>query len=1039
MAWTKEQEMAIYTKGSNIIVSAGAGSGKTAVLSTRVIETILTGTHVDELLILTFTNAAAGEMKERIKKKIKENNLEEEVIRLDNAYITTFDSFALSIVKKYHYLLNIKKEVEITDESILTLQKKKILEEIFEKHYEKEEENFLKLIKDFCLKEDNQLKTEILSLANTLEIRTDKEEYLNTYIEKNYTEEIYEKLVKKYQEILKESIEELLNELEIQKNYFESDYEQKLKNAITPLKYIDDLNELIAKIEITKLPAAPRGSEEETKEAKKKISDLLKKIKEEKTCFGYQEEITNDYKATKNYMLIIVDILKEFFEKLENWKKENNAYDFTDIAHLSLKLLKENQNIRKDLKYFFKEIMVDEYQDTSDTQEEFISLIENNNVYMVGDIKQSIYRFRNANPYIFKNKYDNYSKKINGIKIDLLKNFRSRKEVLDDINTIFNPIMTNKIGNAEYIESHQMVFGNTLYETSGKTNQPYNMDILEYEITSKEYSKEEIEIFAIAKDIQEKIKNKYLIFDKDKQELHEANYQDFCIIMDRNSTFDLTKKIFEYFKIPLCMYKDEVLTESIDIAILKNLIELLLCIKDKKYDKTFSYAFMSIARSFLYRLNDEEIFDFLEKRNFWDSKILKDLQDIIPKINSSSPSEIIEEILEKTNYYELSITTGNIEEKKARIEKIINLSESLKSLNFDIYKFQEYLNNLLTQKQIIKMNLGIDSSNAVKIMNIHKSKGLEFNICYFCGLYKSFSKEDIKGNIVYEKTLPIYMPNNEIGSKENIIKLLIKDKINHDDISEKIRLFYVGLTRAKEKMILLLPKKEDVKEIKDENGNITESIRLQYKSIADMLYSIPNTLKRYTKELNIKSLNLTKEYQLQNNVEDNLKEDTKKIIVKELEIENKKEITHNTYSKKIDSIISKETKRNIELGIKVHHLLEYFDLKNKNYEEIEDEFIKELIKEMLNDELFKNIEKANIYQEYEFIYEEDQKEYHGIIDLMLEYETHIDVIDYKLNNITDENYLKQLDGYKKFIEKKSNKKVHTYLYSILDKTSKKIA
>jgi len=1038
MAWTKEQETAIYTSGTNILVSAGAGSGKTAVLSTRVIENIKKGIHVDELLILTFTNAAAGEMKERIKKKIKEEKLLSELDRLNHAYITTFDSFALSIVKKYHYLLDIPKDIGITDESILTLQKKKILNEIFESLYEQEEKNFLNLIKDYCLKEDENLIAEILSLGNTIEIRSDKEEFLKNYIEENFNETVYEQISSEYQYIIKNNVYELMNELELQKNYFETDYEQKIRNTISPLLQIEDIDELISQLKSLKIPAVPRGSDEETKDAKKKISDLLKKIKDEKIKFGYKEEIINDYKETKTYLIAITEILTQYFEKLEAWKKEQNAYDFTDIAHLSLKLLKNQNHIRTELKEKFKEIMVDEYQDTSDIQEEFISLIENNNVYMVGDIKQSIYRFRNANPYIFKNKYDNYSKKKNGIKIDLLKNFRSRREVLNNINTIFNPIMTNKIGNAEYTESHQMIFGNTLYETCGNTNYNYNMEILEYDINQKEYSKEEIEIFAIGNDILNKVKNHYQIFDKDQKQLHDATWADFCIILDRNSSFDLTKKIFEYLKIPLCMYKDEVLTDSYDLLILKNLITLLLCINEKKYDKTFSYAFVSIARSFLYRLSDEKIFDFIENRNFWNSKVLQDLKEIVPKIHFSSAKEIIELLIEKTNYYELCITTGNIEEKKSRIEKLMELSETLKNLNFDIYKFQEYLEDLINQKQIIKMNLGIETSNAVKIMNIHKSKGLEFNVCYFCGLFKSFSKEDVKGNIIYDKSLPIYMPNKTLGTKETVLKLIIKEKVKESDISEKIRLFYVGLTRAKEKMILLLPKKENQIEIKDENGIIEENIRYNYKSFADILYSIPNTLKKYKVNLELDKLNLTKDYKILKELDTNLNTEQNIILVEEINILEEKELTHTTFSKKINHIITKEEKRNIELGLKIHEILEYFDFKNIKINQIEDPFIKKLIDKMLTSQLFENINNAEIFQEYEFIYEEDKKEYHGKIDLMLVYKSHIDIIDYKLNDITDEKYLQQLNGYKNYIEKNTKKEVNIYLYSLLDGKIKKL-
>ena len=183
-------------------------------------------------------------------------------------------------------------------------------------------------------------------------------------------------------------------------------------------------------------------------------------------------------------------------------------FNFIDIARLAIKVVMDNPDVKEELTDTFQEILVDEYQDTSDLQELFISLISKNNVYMVGDIKQSIYRFRNANPYIFKNKYDNYAEGNNGMKIDLVKNFRSRREVLANINEVFNLVMDNLIGGAEYHESHQMVYGNTTYIEEGMTNYDYNFQVLEYELPEdKKYSKEEIEIFTIAKDIKDKIKS----------------------------------------------------------------------------------------------------------------------------------------------------------------------------------------------------------------------------------------------------------------------------------------------------------------------------------------------------------------------------------------------------------------------------------------------------------------------------------------------------------------------------------------------------
>jgi len=1036
MAWTKEQELAIHKSGTNIIVSAGAGSGKTAVLSTRVLEKLKNGIHINELLILTFTNAAAKEMETRIRKKIKENNLLEELALLDSAYITTFDSFALSIVKKYHYLINIPKEIGITDESILSLQKKKILTEVFEDLYEKEEEDFLNFINDFCSKDDKEIKQELLNLANSLELKTAKENYLKNYVTSFYQKEKIEELIKLYEIIIREKINELKTEIDLQKNNLENEYVENLYNWLEPIKTEPDLNTLIAKIETAKLPSLKRGSPEESKDAKEKIKEVLDHLNE-MTSFNTVEELKSDYEETKTYLKTITNILLQYFEKLSHWKKEKNAFDFTDIAKMSIKILKENEQIKDELKFSLKEIMIDEYQDTSDTQEELISLIENQNVYMVGDIKQSIYRFRNANPYIFKNKYDNYANQNQGIKIDLLKNFRSRKEVLEDINTIFNPIMSNTIGNADYIKSHQMNFGNTSYIEEGNTKENYHMEILEYQ-KPENYTKEEIEIFAIAKDILNKVTKKYPIYDKDERKIHEARWNDFCIIMDRNSSFDLTKKIFEFFKIPLAMYKDEVLNDSYDLFLLKNLIELLICLKERNLKQEFKYAFTSIARSYLYNLKDEEIFDTLEKKNYFDSKIIKDISPLVCLVNVTSIKEIIEKLLENTNFYEKIITHGEITNSTIRMEKMLELGENLKNLNYDIYDFLEYLKELVTEKQIIKISTEEENDNAVKIMNIHKSKGLEFNICYFSGLYKSFSKEDLKGNIIYEKSLPIYVANKKEGTKETFLKLLIQDKIKKEDISEKIRLFYVALTRAKEKMILLLPEKENLEELKDKEGIVLESIRYKYKSLGDILYSIPKTIKKYTTKIKIEELHLNKDYQEIKSLNKQIDKKEKNILVEELHIEETQEKGKEHFSKKINKCIGKEEKKNMELGTKFHNILELIDLKNIENINIEDQFIKKRIQNLMQSDLLKTINQAKIFQEYEFIYEKEKKEYHGIIDLMLVYETHIDIIDYKLNDITDDAYINQLKGYKEYIETISNKPVHTYLFSILEQKIKEI-
>ncbi len=503
--WTKEQKEAIEKSGSNIIVSAGAGSGKTAVLSERVIYKLHSGIHIDELLILTFTRAAAEEMKDRIRKKIKkEPALSRELDALESSYITTFDSFALSVVKKYHYLLNIPKSIEITDETIVKLEKRRIIDKIFDEAYESATELFTNLVKRFSLKNDTTLKNSVLELAEKIENYTGKETYLQFLREEFFGEENLTIIVEAFLARVQELKKILSLELENTYHYFDEKFNEKLSSALLPVINAQNLDELIA-LKGTKLPRLPNGTDDEAKEVK----EVLKKALEDLlalTEYGNETQIKNDILSTKETTLAIVDLLEKFFAALAKFKQKNQIYTFADIAELAIKILKTHEEARLELKNKFKEIMIDEYQDTNDVQETFIGLIASDNVYMVGDIKQSIYRFRGSNPSIFKEKYDNYSKNIGGYKIDLIKNFRSREEVLNNINRIFDLLMDDELGGAAYTVSHEMVYGNTLYDEVRMPAYDYDFEILEYpDMSESDYTGTEAEIFTIGSDIKNKI------------------------------------------------------------------------------------------------------------------------------------------------------------------------------------------------------------------------------------------------------------------------------------------------------------------------------------------------------------------------------------------------------------------------------------------------------------------------------------------------------------------------------------------------------
>ena len=1028
--WTKEQEEAIYTSGKNIIVSAGAGSGKTAVLSERVLHKIEEGTHVNELLILTFTRAAADEMKDRIRKKISgKEELKKELTLLNSSYITTFDSFALSVVKKYHYLLNITDNINITDESIVKIQNKKILDEIFERSYKNI--RFQELIKKYCIKTDKVLKENILSIALKIDGFIDPFGFIDNVYNNFFNENNVDNLLKTYESIINDLKKTIELEIENMSLYFDSDYIGKVNDAVYNILNAD-IDELHL-YSTVKLPTVPRGSSEEAKASK----DSLKKACDKLLSYGNYgtiNDIKNDIYSTKDTVLTILDIIKEFLLEIEKYKKENDIYTFNDISKLSIKILKENENIREELKSSFKEIMIDEYQDTNDVQETFIGMISNNNVYMVGDIKQSIYRFRGSNPEIFKEKYSNYSKDIGGYKIDLIKNFRSRSEVLDNINKIFCLIMDYNLGSAEYSVSHQMVYGNTAYDTEKVDGFNYNFRVLEYLNKQKEsgFSDIEVEIFTIAKDIKNKLDNNFQVFDKEDGKLRNATYNDFVIILDRSKYFDDFKKIFEYFDIPLTILKDGKLNSTTDILLIKNLVDFIIKIKEDVYDIDFKYDFISIARSFLYEYSDEYIFDIVTNNKIKETTIYNDLSTLSDKLNSYTSSLLFNDILDVTDFYNKLNKVGDYEEVNVRLKTINSLSSSLSSLGLSIMDFRDYLTDIIENDEDIKYATYTKEGNSVKILTIHKSKGLEYPICYFADLDHEFNTSELKDKFIVDKKYGLIVPSNLEEIDNSLLKEMYKYDFNREEVSEKIRLFYVALTRAREQMIIVLPDRETRTLEKNNDGVIEEIRRLSFNKLSSFIYGIKNYLYSYFEQIDIEKLGLTKNYlypkkivqETLNNIKDN-------INVEEINIENEV-VEEKHFSKETNKIITKEENDLMKFGTKVHEIFELLDFRNIDLSLVDNKFIRNKVEKFLSNDLLKNISNANIYKEYEFIYNKDNNEYHGIIDLMLEYDNHIDIIDYKLKGITDENYIKQLNGYKEYIEKISNKEVSTYLYSILD-------
>ena len=1005
MNFTLEQQLAIDTDGKNIIVSAGAGSGKTAVLTARVIRKLLSGVDIDHLLVLTFTNEAAREMKNRIRKAIIKNNLTNQLSLLESSYITTFDSFALSIVKKYHYILNISKNIKIIDKDIITIYKTKILDKIFESHYG--EVDFNRLIDNFCLKDDYTIKKFIIELSEKLDLLVDKEEYLAKYLTSFYNREHLSKLCDAYLEIIKEKIMDLHDIYNSLIPYLDNSLINKLDIWLKPLFEGKNYHDYISfknatSVRFTKIPDDALMLKEELKKEIDEIKVLLR--------YNDVDEMINAILNTQDNVKVIIDIVSELMDEVSIYKNTYESYEFNDISHMAIKIVKENEDIRNELKHYFNEIMIDEYQDTSSIQEAFINYIENNNVYMVGDIKQSIYRFRNANPYIFQDKYNKYAKDDGGFKIDLLKNFRSRKETLENINEIFNLVMDDQIGNANYQKEHNMIFGNLDYDIFNDNPNNY-MEIYNYQLDDEldEVSYEK-ELFIISKDIKEKIDNNYQIYDKDTKELRKINYGDICIITDRNKYLPIYKKILEYNEIPSVLYMDETLTNDMVILVLKNLIHLVYIVNTNLYDEMFKYLYTSVCRSFIFNYSDDDIYQSIINKTYYKS----DLINMCKEIDINLPLvSVINNILIKFDVYLKLTVLNDVSRNIVRISNLIDIANNLNLLGYSLIDFIEYLNTAIELDMPIKYSVNTVNQNAVKIMNIHKSKGLEFGLCYYTGLNNKFAIKEIKSKFLISNKYGIIIPylnNDEVS--ETILKDLYVDDYYKDEISEKIRLLYVALTRCREKMIVLASL----------NGNsdgfsslVPINKRIKYRSFLDIFNSLDIVFKYVIN----KDIKYNKKYQ--SFVTKKIDNEKSNLVILRKMNDIKYEIINNKhFSKEICKLIDDDTIKNMEYGTKVHEILEYADFVNPS-----NEIVLNLLKLIDNNFI-------NVYHEYEFIYDVGDIEYHGIIDLLIEYSDKIYIIDYKLKNTMLNEYMLQLDGYKKYISSISNKQIKTFLYSIID-------
>lgn len=1047
MNYTVKQQSAIDTTGSNIIVSAGAGSGKTAVLSQRVYEHVIKRhINIDEMLIVTFTNAAAFEMKKRIRKKLVEDeslSLEEknkQINKIDSSYIMTFDAYALSLVKKYHYLLNVDKNVSIIDSSISTIKLDELLDQIMLENYENINPQFEKLVKDFCIKNDQKIKDTIKMLYYKLQLIYDIEGFINDYKTNYFSKEKidflfneYERLIQDKVNVIRSKINELSYSVDIEKTY------KNIDSFLASSSY-EEIRQSVTNIEIGRLSKA----DEQTKNLKKEIKDLIDEVN--KLTSSNKEVLLLEYENIQDDVLCLLNIANELNRRMFLYKKENSLFDFNDIFKMAIEIVDKHDDIRCEIKDYFKEILIDEYQDTNDLQDLFISKIENNNVYMVGDIKQSIYRFRNANPNLFKNKYLDYKNGNNGIAIELPDNFRSRKGVLEAINVIFEKLMDLDIGGADYKNGHALLPGQVQYEKNILENQNDQLEIYNYSFEKDDYpfnalKKELVEAFIIGQDINEKVKNGYKVSDFDEKGnmiLRNCRYSDFTILMDRGTSYDDYKKILTYLNIPCVIQEDEKISKSDLTSAIIAFFKLLNCQKEKDFNNEYKMAYSSLSRNFLVETKDADLYDEIKKDQFVFSKLYSIIEEVCINIEKKTISDLLDEFVLKFDVYSKLVKIGDIKENLVKLDYFYQLAHNLSNSGYDYKTFALYLNSIIdpSDNNDIKFSIKKDNENAVLITNIHKSKGLEYPILYLPTLTRKFNNQDINTSIAFKKQYGCIISSmiENKGLKDTFIKKIYCADSKKEDVSEKIRLFYVALTRAKEKIIMVAPLED-----KQVTNELDSNQKIEFNSFVDMLNSIYEDLdkKGYIKNIDLNQYTFDLNYST--NIRDifnHIEVNNKTIVYKHGNHYIPEEISESSFSKKT-GLLDKEVLKKMEFGTKLHYYLETLDFVSLNFDGIEERYL-DKIKAFLGSDLMANIQNGKPYKEYEFIYEEENELKHGFIDLLVEYDDHFDIIDYKLKNIDDENYDKQLKGYKAYISSISDKKVYCYLYSIMDKNYREV-
>ncbi|MCA1056418.1 helicase-exonuclease AddAB subunit AddA [Rossellomorea aquimaris] len=907
VTWTDDQWKAIWAKGQDILVAAAAGSGKTAVLVERIIQRILSEEDrldVDELLVVTFTNASAAEMRHRIGQAIEKaidedphsTHLRKQLSLLNRASISTLHSFCLEVIRKYYYLIDIDPGFRIADDTEGDLIRDEVLEELLEEEYgKKDHTDFFRLVDTFSNdRSDGALQEMIRKLYDFSRSHPDPDEWLR---ELSSMYSIDEDTMIDDLPLIGTLKMDIRLQLDGAKKLLERAMDMtKLPGGPAPraVNFLDDLslvNELIdaqgiswntlydkmQNLTFTKLKPC-RGDEfdkdlvDEAKKLRDQAKKMLEKLQEEFFLRRPQSFLT-DMLSMKEVIRTLSELVIEFGHRFKKVKEEKGLVDFADLEHFCLEILKEKgsdgaltpSDAALQYKDKFKEVLVDEYQDTNMVQESILLLItgeeeSTGNRFMVGDVKQSIYRFRLAEPNLFLAKYNRFlpEPEESGLKIDLSRNFRSRKEVLEGTNFLFKQIMGTAVGEMEYNREAELVKGAPYPE---EKEYPIEVALIDQETGEKAAAPEEEPLSVFDEEDIEKsvLEARYMagrvkamieggtpVYDPKTKTERPVQYKDIVILL---RSMPWASEIMEEFKrqgIPIYANLSTGYFEATEVSIMLSLLKVI----DNPYQ---DIALASVLRSPIVGLDEEGLASIrMHSRSGTYYEAMKKFASKKPERASEeeafekiklfsyqldrwrtiarqgSVTELIWQLYRDTRFYDYVGGMAGGKQRQANLRALYDRARQYEETTFrGLFRFLRFIDRMRERGDDLGVARALsEQEDVVRLMTIHSSKGLEFPIVFVAGTSKQFNLMDLNASYLLDKDLGFaskYTDPEKRISYPSLPQLAFKRKKRMEAISEEMRVLYVALTRAKERLFLVGTVKDLEKSIEKWKGSMSES------------------------------------------------------------------------------------------------------------------------------------------------------------------------------------------------------------------------